>query len=65
MNDVIISGYARTPLGSFQGAFSKITAPILGGEAIKKAIAKLLDACEEIKPKGPPHSSTIRTASKK
>tara|TARA_A100001011_G_C14292787_1_gene837000 strand:- start:1448 stop:2629 length:1182 start_codon:yes stop_codon:yes gene_type:complete len=38
MNDVIISGYARTPLGSFQGAFSKITAPILGGEAIKKAI---------------------------
>ena len=38
MNDVIISGYARTPLGSFQGEFSKITAPILGGEAIKKAI---------------------------
>ena len=38
MNDVIISGYARTPLGSFQGEFSKISAPLLGGKAIKKAI---------------------------
>ena len=38
MNDVVISGYARTPLGSFQGDLSKISAPELGGEAIKKAI---------------------------
>ena len=38
MNDVVISGYARTPLGSFQGDLSKISAPELGGESIKKAI---------------------------
>ena len=38
MNDVVISGYARTPLGSFQGDLSKISAPELGGETIKKAI---------------------------
>ena len=34
MNDVVISGYARTPLGSFQGDLSKISAPELGGETI-------------------------------
>ena len=48
MNDVIISGYARTPLGSFQGEFSKISAPLLGGKAIKKAILEAGVNFEEI-----------------
>ena len=38
MNDIVISGYARTPLGSFQGELAKFSAPELGGVAIKKAI---------------------------
>ena len=38
MNDIVISGYARTPLGSFQGELAKLSAPELGGVAIKKAI---------------------------
>ena len=38
MEDVIVSGYARTPLGGFQGDLASISAPELGGKAIEKAI---------------------------
>ena len=39
MEDVIIAGYARTPLGSFQGDLAQFSAPELGGKAIEKAIS--------------------------
>ena len=38
MTKVMILGAARTPMGSFQGAFSDLTAPDLGGAAIKGAL---------------------------
>ena len=39
MNDVMIAGAARTPMGGFQGVFSGVTAAQLGGAAIKAALA--------------------------
>jgi len=38
MRDIIIAGYARTPVGSFQGDLAEISAPELGGIAIKRAM---------------------------
>ncbi len=38
MHDVVIVGYARTPIGKFQGAFSSLTAMDLGGRAIAGAL---------------------------
>lgn len=40
MREVVIVGYARTPIGSFQGALSSITAPRLGAHAIQAALAR-------------------------
>lgn len=40
MEDVVIAGYARTPLGSFQGELAQLSAPELGGKAIEKAISE-------------------------
>lgn len=37
---VVIAGYARTPMGGFQGALSGLTAPQLGAEAVKAAVAR-------------------------
>ncbi len=39
MQDVIIAGAARTPMGGFQGALAPVTAPALGGAAIAAALA--------------------------
>ena len=39
MNKVVIAGAARTPIGGFQGAFAGLTAPVLGGAAMKAALA--------------------------
>ncbi len=39
MKDVIIAGAARTPMGGFQGDFNGVEAAILGGTAIKAALA--------------------------
>lgn len=39
MNTVILSA-SRSPIGSFQGALSSLSAPQLGAEAIKSAISK-------------------------
>lgn len=38
MRKVVISGAARTPMGGFQGDFSSVDAPTLGGVAIKAAV---------------------------
>ena len=38
MSDIVIAGAARTPMGSFQGALSTLTAADLGAEAIRAAL---------------------------
>ena len=38
MRDVFITGAARTPMGGFQGIFSSVDAPALGGAAIRAAM---------------------------
>ena len=48
MEDVIIAGYARTPLGSFQGDLAQFSAPELGGKAIEKAISESTVNTQEI-----------------
>jgi acetyl-CoA C-acetyltransferase len=40
MEKVVITGFARTPVGSFQGAFSTMPAPRLGSVAIKEALLR-------------------------
>lgn len=39
-NAVLITGFARTPLGNFQGSLSSLSAPDLGAIAINAAIAR-------------------------
>ncbi|UWR22229.1 acetyl-CoA C-acyltransferase [Sulfitobacter sp. S190] len=38
MKKVVIAGASRTPMGGFQGAFADMTAPALGGAAIRAAL---------------------------
>ncbi|RLK00560.1 thiolase family protein [Ruegeria conchae] len=38
MNEVVIAGAARTPMGGFQGMFDGVTAADLGGAAIRAAL---------------------------
>ncbi len=40
MQNVFISGAARTPMGGFQGLFAGVDAPQLGGAAIKAALSQ-------------------------
>ncbi len=40
MEDIVIVAAARTPVGSFNGAFSAVPAHILGAAAIKEAISR-------------------------
>lgn len=40
MNDVVIVGASRTPMGGFQGDFSELSAPELGGSAIAAALGQ-------------------------
>lgn len=37
---VVIVGYARTPMGNFQGGLAPCTAPALGSTAIREAVAR-------------------------
>lgn len=37
---IVIAGMARTPMGGFQGDFAALTAPQLGAEAIRAAVAR-------------------------
>ena len=39
MKDVVIAGAARTPMGGFQGEFDGVEAAVLGGAAIRAALA--------------------------
>lgn len=39
-HEVVIVGYARTPIGAFQGALSSVSAPRLGAVAIEGALKK-------------------------
>jgi acetyl-CoA C-acetyltransferase len=39
MQDVIVAGTSRTPMGGFQGALAALEAPALGGAAIAAALA--------------------------
>ena len=45
---IVIVGAARTPMGSFQGELSPVTAPELGGHAIRAAIAKAGVATDDV-----------------
>lgn len=38
MRNIVIAGAARTPMGGFQGDFSSLSAPDLGGIALRKAL---------------------------
>jgi len=51
MRDVVIVSAARTPIGSFQGSLSSVTAPKLGATAIKGALERAglaSDAVDEV-----------------
>ncbi len=49
MRDVVIKGASRTPMGGFQGVFSGVGAPVLGGAAIKAAMAQAgVEAVDEL-----------------
>ena len=45
---IVIVGAARTPMGGFQGALSDMSAPALGGAAIRAAVARAGVKPEEI-----------------
>lgn len=40
MNDVVIASACRTPIGSFRGTLSSLTAPQLGAIAVKEAVRR-------------------------
>ena len=40
MKEIVIVGFARTPIGSFQGSLASFTAPKLGAHAIQAALAR-------------------------
>ena len=48
MNDVFILSAARTPVGSFLGSLSSLTAPELGAVAIRTAVERVEKSPEEI-----------------
>jgi Thiolase, N-terminal domain len=39
-SDVVIVSFARTPIGSFMGSLSSMTAPQLGAAAVKEAVKR-------------------------
>jgi acetyl-CoA C-acetyltransferase len=39
-NSIVITSYARTPIGSFQGTLASFTAPALGAHAIRAALTR-------------------------
>jgi acetyl-CoA C-acetyltransferase len=39
-DDIFITGYARTPMGGFQGDLSPMTGPQLGAQAIRAAVSR-------------------------
>jgi acetyl-CoA C-acetyltransferase len=49
LNDVVIVGAARTPIGAFQGALSSLPAPRLGAVVIKAALERAGVAPDQVK----------------
>lgn len=45
---IVIAGYARTPMGNFQGALKDATAPALGAAAIRAAVERAGVAPEDV-----------------
>jgi acetyl-CoA C-acetyltransferase len=45
---IVISGYARTPMGAFQGALAGASAPVLGAAAVRAAVQRAGAAGEQI-----------------
>lgn len=46
---IVITGYARTPMGGFQGALSSVDASVLGATAIRAALGELpAEAVQEV-----------------
>ncbi len=39
-SNIVITGYARTPIASFQGALASLTAPVLGAHVIRAALER-------------------------
>ena len=39
-DDVVICGYARTPMGALQGSLAGATAPVLGAAAVRAAVSR-------------------------
>ncbi|MFT5564126.1 MAG: acetyl-CoA C-acetyltransferase, partial [Myxococcota bacterium] len=48
MQDAVVVGYARTPIGKFGGGLSSFSAMDLGGFAIKAALARAGVAGEDV-----------------
>jgi acetyl-CoA C-acetyltransferase len=49
MNDpVVVAGYARTPIGGFQGVLSELKSTELGAEAVKAAVSRAGVAADKI-----------------
>jgi acetyl-CoA C-acetyltransferase len=48
MQEAVVVGYARTPIGTFGGGFSSLTAMDLGGHAIRAALAASDVAGEDV-----------------
>ena len=48
MTDIVIAGAARTPVGSFNGALSGVSASYLGTVAIKESLKRAGVAPEEV-----------------
>ena len=48
MGNVVITGAARTAMGGFQGVFSEVDAPTLGGAAIKAAVLQSGAVIDEV-----------------
>jgi acetyl-CoA C-acetyltransferase len=48
MEKIVIAGFARTPVGSFQGALSSLPAPRLGALAIKEALQRAQVKMDEV-----------------
>ena len=56
MTDVVIASGARTPVGSFNGAFATVPAHDLGTVAIKAALERA-----KVAPRRSPKSSSARS----
>jgi acetyl-CoA C-acetyltransferase len=48
MEKIVIAGFARTPVGSFQGSLSTVPAPRLGAAAIKEALVRAQVKTDEV-----------------